>query len=148
MCVATKKKPNLNLKSECCCSSTLGVLLDAGEPERHVLAGGGHQHVLWIELDALYGARVIAVQHAHLRPVLRVPDVDPTVRRPRDDELRVGREGGLERQILRVEVSREGLQRRAGERVYQPDERPVRRDEDGLSVGTELEPRPVDVFLG
>ena len=84
--VAEPKRPNLNLKSNCC-SSTLGVLLDAGEPERHVLAGGGHQHVLGVELDALHGARVVAVQHAHLRPVLRVPDVDPPVRRPRDDEL-------------------------------------------------------------
>ena len=87
------------MKSDCC-SSTLGVLFDAGEPERHVLAGGGHQHVLGVELDALHGARVVAVQHAHLRPVLRVPDVDPPVRRPRDDELQGG--GGDSIDILNL----------------------------------------------
>ena len=74
--------------------------------------------------------------------------MDPPVGRARNDELRVGREGGLEREALGVEVARERLQRGARERVDQADERPVRRDEDGLAIGTELEARPVDILLG
>ena len=45
-------------------------------------------------------------------------------------------------------MARERLQRGACERIYQTDERPVRRDEDGLAIGTELEARPINVLLG
>ena len=91
---------------------------------------------------------MVPVEHADLGAVLSVPDVDPPVGRPRYDELRVGRERCLEGDALRVEVARERLQRGARERVDQTDERPVRRDEDRLAIGTELEARPINVLFG
>ena len=45
-------------------------------------------------------------------------------------------------------MARERLQRGARERVDQTDERPVRRDEDRLAIGTELEARPINVLFG
>ena len=68
------------------CVAESGVLVDAGQPEGHVLAGGGHHHVLGVELDAADGLLVVAVQHAHLRAVLGVPDVDPGMERGRSSQ--------------------------------------------------------------
>ena len=56
-------------------------------------------------LNTLHGTRVVSVEDADLLPVLRVPDVDPSVARTRDDELRVGGEGGLQRKLLGVQMS-------------------------------------------
>lgn len=114
------------------------VLVDTGQPEGHVLARTGHQHVLGVELDALDGVAVVAVQDADLGAVLRVPDVDPAVGRAGNDELRVRTEAGLEGDVLRVEVAGERLERGSGEGVDQTDERAVCRHQDGLAIGTEL----------
>ena len=51
---------------------------------------------------------MVSVEDADLLPVLRVPDVDPSVARTRDDELRVGGEGGLQRKLLGVQMSCDG----------------------------------------
>ena len=59
-------------------------------------------------LNTLHGTRVVSVEDADLLPVLRVPDVDPSVARTRDDELRVGGEGSLQRKLLGVQMSCDG----------------------------------------
>ena len=61
------------------------------------------------QLNTLHGTLVVSVEDADLLPVLRVPDVDPSVARTRDDELRVGGEGGLQRKLLGVQMSCDGV---------------------------------------
>lgn len=48
---------------------------------------------------------MIAVQSAHLEASVRVPDVNATVRAAREDELRVGTEGCLDRNALVVKMA-------------------------------------------
>ena len=86
-----------------------GVVVNTRQPERHVLARAGHQHVFGVELHALHRAGVVAVEDAHLGAVLGVPDVDAAVGRARDDKLRVRREGGLQGKVFGVEMTGEGL---------------------------------------
>lgn len=86
----------------------LRVVVDAGQPEGHVLASRRHHHVLWVELNAPDGLRVVTVQHAHFGAVLSVPDVNPAVSGSRNDELRVRGERRLQGDVLGVQVTGEG----------------------------------------
>jgi len=122
------------------------LVIYVGEPEGHVGAGRGHHHVLRVEQHALDRALVISVQHADLLAVLRIPDVDPTVCRAADDELRVWGEGGLQGEVLGVEVASERLQCRAVVAIDEFDHGLVRRDEDGLAIWRKLQSGPLDLF--
>ena len=84
-----------------------GVLVHAGQPEGHVLTRRGHHHVLGVELHALHGAGVVAVEHADLGAVLSVPDVDAPVCWTGNNKLTVRRERGFQRDLLGVYVALE-----------------------------------------
>lgn len=86
-------------------SYNLLELLDGGQPKGHIGAGRREHHVLGIELNTLYGSRMVAVQCAHLETVVRVPDVHATVGAAGEYELRVGTERGLDRYALVVEMT-------------------------------------------
>lgn len=68
---------------------------------------------------------MVSIEYAHLLPILRVPDVDPAVTRPRDHKLGVWREGGFQWQLFGVEVAGEGLESCTVVGVNQLNDRPI-----------------------
>lgn len=90
---------------------------------------------------------MVGVQHAHLVAGLGIPHVNASIRRATENELRVRAEGRLDRYALVIQMAGERLQRSALERVYQPDNRSIRRYQYRLAILTKFEPRPVALFL-
>ena len=78
-------------------------------------------HVLGVGPDALHGFHVVEVQHAHLGAVRGIQDVDVAVKRPGDDELRIGW-GGLQQQGHGVDLAHECLPAGPSEGINHVDE--------------------------
>lgn len=56
-------------------------------PEGDRIAGGGQHHVLWIELNALHGGRVVSLKNFHFLTGGRIPNVNFTVGAAAENEL-------------------------------------------------------------
>lgn len=117
------------------------------QPERHIGTGGREHHKFRIELNTLNGSRMISAQDAHFVAGVRIPHVHFTVRRAAENELGVRTEGRFDGDSLVVQMAGERLQGSAVESVDQPNHRPVRADQDGLSVPGEFESGPVALLL-
>lgn len=122
----------------------LNFILDGGQPEWHGAARWRHHHVLGVKLNTLHWPRVVSVEDTHLLAVLAVPDVDSAVTGAGDDELRVRGEGGLQGELLGVQVTCECLKRCSIIWIYQFYNWAVSRDQDWFSIGGEFEPCPLD----
>lgn len=121
---------------------SIHLVVNIWQPEGHWRTGRCHHHVLWVEQDALHCTFVVAIEDAHFLSILSVPDMDSTIRWATDYELRVWGKGGLERQVLWVQMAREGLKSCSIVAVYQLDHGLVCRDEDGLAIRGKLQPSP------
>lgn len=126
---------------------SLCVFVDGGQPEGHVGAGRREHHVLGIKLYTLDRGRVVAWQDANFVARISVPNMYSAVGGAAEDKLWIRAEARLDCNALVVEVSGERLHWCAMERVDQPDDAAVGRDQNGFSVAAELEPRPVALFF-
>lgn len=62
-------------------------LVNRRQPKRHVCAGGGKHHVLWIELNTLYRPRVVGIQDAYFVASISVPYMHAAISGTAEDEL-------------------------------------------------------------
>lgn len=123
---------------------SLHFILYRGQPKGHGTASWSHHHVLGVKLNTLHRTLVIAIEDTNLLAVLAVPDVDAAVAGAGDDELRVGGEGGLQGQLLGVEVTCECLKGCSIIWINQFYNWAVSRDQDWFSIGREFEACPLD----
>lgn len=113
-------------------------------------------------MDALHGIGVVAIKNANLEPSVGVPNVNPSVCASREDELRVGAEGGFNCDAFDVLISLkeiitdcyiscqqsasltgECLQWRAMESIDKTENRTIGADKNRFAVLRELESRPI-----
>jgi len=148
---------------------SIHLVVNVWQPKGHWRTGRCHHHVLWVEQDALHCTFVVAIEDAHFLSILSIPDMNSTIRwatekyksrwwgtlvvftalslivsgksKP-DYKLRVWGKGGLEWQVLWVQMAREGLKCCSIVAVYQLDHGLVCRDEDGLAIRGKLQPSP------